>query len=431
MNRQGFLYVTSLGLVALLAIACASLLIRSSSELSLSEYTERQLVAFHLAEAGVDQAARNLRTPTDLTDDVTAGTLPTGSFTIDAPPQSLGNSLWKITAHGRSIKDASHTRDVEAVFQLTPQSVFQFALFGDQNINVSGSGNTDSYTSNLYLKDANGNYILDGDGKKIPVPYGGCLISPCPGSNPPINVSKNGDIGTNSKAPGGVTLTGSIFIDGQVAVGPGVADPTSVVTGYNPAFISGDPKVASQSNVFPMLDVTVPAGLTCNDYTVQGNKTVTLAPGTYCYHDLTIQGGGTLTSGTSSGPVTIYLTGALIAKGNSIVGYANDPKRGGNESQFDYAKDVGNPTAMAFLMSSTGEATLEEGTLTGSTEFYGLLYGPKATIKISGNAKVFGSIIAKTVNLTGSAEIHYDGAMTHLYVSNLYATKMISWRDLN
>ena len=289
MRREGFIYVAALGVVALLAIACASLLIRSSTEVLLSEYTERQLAAFHLAEAGVDQAARNLRTPTDLTDDVTAGTLPTGSFTIDVPPQSLGNSLWKVTAHGSSVKDPAHIRDLEAVFELAPESVFRFALFGDTKLNVSGSGNADSYDSRLGA-------------------YNACL-SGCGGSTPVMNVGKDGDIGTNATTSGGVALSGSIFIDGQVAVGPSVADPSSVVTGYNPAFISGNPKVISQSEVFPMPDVTVPAGLICNDYTVQGNKTVTLAPGTYCYQDLTIQGGGTL---TSSGSVTVYLTLSLI-----------------------------------------------------------------------------------------------------------------------
>lgn len=391
MGRKGFLYVTALGVVTLLAIACASLLIRSSTELLLSEHTEYQMAALHLAEGGVDQAAHNLRTPTDLTDDVTAGTLPTGSFTIDVPPQSLGNSLWRVAAHGRSIKDASHTRDVEAVFRLTPESLFQYALFGDATLNVSGNGNVDSYDSRLGAYDA-------------------CL-SGCGGSTPVMNAGNDGDVGTNATTAGGANLSGSIFIDGQVAVGPGVADPTSVVTGYDPAFISGDPKVTSQSDVFPMPDVTIPAGLICDDYTVQGNKTVTLTPGTYCYHDLTIQGGGTL---TSSGSVTVYLTGALVAKGDSTVGVAT------------------NPTEMVVLMSSTGQASLEEGTLTGSTEFYGALYGPKATLNISGNAKVFGSIVAKTVNLTGSAEIHYDEAMTDLSnVSNLYTTKMISWRDLN
>jgi len=154
----------------------------------------------------------------------------------------------------------------------------------------------------------------------------------------------------------------------------------------------------------------VPSGLTCSDYTVGGNSTITLAPGTYCYSSLTLQGGGTL---TASGPVTIYLTGALVAKGNSSVGVVSDP------------------TKMMFLMASGGAATLEQGTITGSTNFYGGLYGPDATINITGNAAVYGSIVANRVNLTGSAEIHYDQALTNnTQVSNLYKTSLKYWRKL-
>jgi len=91
-----------------------------------------------------------------------------------------------------------------------------------------------------------------------------------------------------------------------------------------------------------------------------------------------------------------------------------------------------DPTKMLIQMSPASTATLEQGTITGSTEFYGAIYGPSATMNIQGNAKVFGSIIAKTVNLTGSAEIHYDTALaSNGTVSNSFTTKIVEWRSLN
>jgi hypothetical protein len=225
-------------------------------------------------------------------------------------------------------------------------------------------------------------------------------------------------VGTNAITPGGITVSGSIFIEGQVAVGPNVPDPTSVVTGYTPAFITGNPKVVSQSSAFPMPPVTVPAGLTCSDLTIQGNTTTTLSPtggplgnGTYCYGNLTLSGGSTL---TASGSVTVYLTGQLVASGNSTVGVPTTPKN------------------MLFLMDSTAGASLQDGTISGSTKFYGAVYGPPATIPISGNADVYGSIIGKQINVTGSATVHYDEGLTDLTtVSNIYQRTVVSWRDLN
>ena len=44
---------------------------------------------------------------------------------------------------------------------------------------------------------------------------------------------------------------------------------------------------------------------------------------------------------------------------------------------------------------------------------------------------MFGSIIAKTVNESGNAEIHYDQALsTNTDVPSMYKTSIISWRDL-
>ena len=394
MNRRGIIYLMSLGIVFFLTVLSASLLVRGISETQLSERSRSQHAAFQLADAAVDMAAINLRTA-DVTDDVLSHTLPTGTSSVVSVTQ-LGAQLQRVAVRGVS---GSEQRNVEAVVQLIPQSIFQFALFGDQTVNVSGNAITDSYNSSL------GPYDNDP-------------------SSPGYNAAHNGDIGTNATTAGGVAVSGSIFVDGQVAVGSNVADPTSVVTGYDPAFITGgtDPPsdtqdVVSQGTPFPMPAVTVPAGLNCPNETITSSTTTTLSPtggqngdGVYCYHNLTVQGNATL---TASGEVTVYLTGRLIARGDSTVGVLSDPRQ------------------MTFLMDSFAQATLEQGTITGSTQLAGSLYGPQATIDIQGNAEVFGSIIAKTVNLTGSAIIHYDEALsTDNNVSNLFQTRIVSWREL-
>lgn len=396
-NQRGFVYALALLVVFFLTLLGTSILIRSVSEVESSERFGYQSAALHIADAGVDQAARNLRTPTDLTDDITTDTLPTGTFTLDTPV-SLGAQTWKVVSHGASVQEPTRNRNIEAVFSLTPQSVFQYALFADLALTAGGSANTDSYDSRLGA-------------------YGACL-SNCGGGSPVNNVGRNGDVGTNGTTAGSVAVSGSLFVDGQIAVGPGVTNPTSIVTGYDPAMITGGTSppsdtqdVVAQSSTFPMPNVTVPEGLTCSDRVVNGNETVTLTAGTYCYHDLTIKGNGTL---TASGSAKIYLTGSLSAQGNSAVGVPSDP------------------TKMVFLMTSTSEATIEEGTITGSNKFYGAIYGPQATINITGNAEVYGAIIADRVNLMGSAVIHYDEAVSTLTdVSNLYQTSVVYWQELD
>lgn len=378
MHQRGYVFVVSLAIAVVLSVFCGSLLIRSVSELGHSTRSSSQSAAIHLAEAAVDRAMNNLHYGT--TANIASTPLSPGTYWAEVT--QIGSLRHQVVAHGLS---SGEQRNIEATIALTPESVFQYALFGNQQVNVSGNATTDSYDSRL-----------------------GSYASQTP--------THDGDVGTNSTSAGGVSVGGSIFVDGQVVVGPNVSNPSSLVTGYDPAFITGGTSpptdtqdVVSVSATFPLPPVVVPPELSCNDFTVQGSTTQVLSPGTYCYRNLTIQGNGTL---TATGEVTVYVTGQLTAQGNSVVGVVNDP------------------TQMLFMMSATAEATLEQ-TISGNNAFYGAIYGPQATFEIQGNAIIYGSVIARQVNVSGSAEIHYDKAMTTIdEVSNLYKTSLVSWREL-
>jgi len=379
----------SLCVVVIFTALGTAFLTRSLGENLIGHRSAARQAAFYLAEGGLDQASVNLRTLDDVTDDVLTNTLPTGTFHISNPPASLGNGRWQIFSDGDS--QGEHAR-LEAIFELTPQSLFQFAMFGDQGVTVNGNVQTDSYNSQLG-------------------PYNSNPASPT------YNQSQHGDVGTSSTTSGSIDLGSSVLIKGQLTVGPNVADPQSVVTGFDPSLVTANPKVVSATLPYPMPVVAVPFGLLCPDLTVSSQQTVTLSPaggmlnnGTYCYRDLEVKGGGTL---TASGPVAVYLTYQLTLRGNATVGVPSTPSN------------------MLFLMAPTSDAVLQPEVLTGSSVFYGAIYGPEATIRIQGNASVFGSVIAKDVYTTGSASIHYDQALSQFNkVTNLYQRRLISWRHL-
>ena len=90
-----------------------------------------------------------------------------------------------------------------------------------------------------------------------------------------------------------------------------------------------------------------------------------------------------------------------------------------------------DPTQLSVLMTPTGDATLEQGTLTGSTGFFGSLYGPNSEINITGNADILGSVIAQVINVTGSATIHYDEALGNSNnMTNTFRIVRLAWREL-
>ncbi|MDP3702973.1 MAG: hypothetical protein Q8R78_01075 [Candidatus Omnitrophota bacterium] len=372
-NQSAFLLITILVmLVAMVAVGAASLT-RSATELQGSTRFTTSHRAFHLAEASVDAAIVNFQG--GQLDGLVLSTLSSGSYWATVHPQ--GGLVYLVNGHGLQ---GLEQRDVEAVVRLTPRSIFQYGLFGGDQVIISGQAITDSFDSSQ-------------------------------GAYDPGTAGAEGDLGTNSVVTGGITISGSIAINGQVAVGPGVADPGSVVAiSGGTALITGSPPVESQSTTMALPQVTVPEGLTCEDMVVTGQTTL-LLPSVlvhHCFHDLTVSGGGML---TADGPVKVYVTGAFTASGNTVIGIPSDP------------------TAMLLFLVSNEQATFE-GSLTGSTEFYGGMYAPSATIAITSNAQVFGSVVARTVDVSGDAQVHYDHALGNLTEPiGIYDTDLLSWRE--
>jgi hypothetical protein len=390
-------YIMSLGITSFLLAAGATLLMRGLAETGVSQRARDQHLAFQMAEAGIDRSLFDLETPS-VADDILTDTLATMNSDFSITSSVPSGDLVIVQSRGtvRPIgTPGSEIRDVEAVIERTPESVFQFALFGSELVNIGGSTITDSYDSSLGL-------------------YG----SQTPGDE--------GDVGTNATTNDGlttgITVEGTtLVVNGQMVVGPEVTDFTDVVQGnVNDDFITGDPPYVSQPREFPMPDdLTAPPPGCETVIPPKDGNTITLQTGVdYCpIGDLTINGGERF---TANGPVKIYLAGTLIVTGNAQIGVET------------------NPSYMAFLIASSGGATFE-GTLTGSSEFWGTMYGPHATISISGNADIYGSIIAENVDLSGEAQIHYDESLGNCDVptpppscdiSNLFSTEVVAWRDL-
>lgn len=364
-NHGGFLLVTCLGVVVFLTLGGTSLLVNGITESRLSTRLYNRSNALELAEAGLSQASLNLYT-SEVTDDVMLGTLSSGSFQVETQQAVPGfSSLYEVQAKGTSQLE---NRQLRAYYQLEQKSVFQYALFGDKGVELSGNLQTDSYDSRLGLYDDD-------------------------------TANHNGDIGTNSTAAGGIDMSaissgGPPPIDGQLFTGPGVADPEAWIMGFDASRVTGgtDPPsdgsdVGAMPAIIPMVPVTVPNGLTCIDAT---NPVPPPAPGNYCYHNLTLNSN---TTWIPNGPVKIYLTGTLTITGTSDVGVESDP------------------TQMIFYMTADSIGTIT-GSLLGTSKFYGAIYAPEATVVVGGNTEIFGAVSAEDIHATGSAKVHYDEAFS-------------------
>jgi hypothetical protein len=362
MNNRGVALILSFILIAVLTVLGAASLSRSISESRIARRYSESTQAFWLAEAGINRGIFELRKNYDWTG------ISEDKYFVTV--EDLGNFRKKIISKGcvPNITSSRITRVLEVIVEKSVLPLW-WAIFGDQEIKISGSAVIDSYDS------SKGRYI-----------------------GTPID--KDGDVGTNSIVNKSVKLTGSVIIYGDVIVGPG-GDPSKVISASGSVIIDGQRLAADTVTTLP--NVQVAPGLTnLGDLRLEGSRNLSLPAGSYWYSSIKISGSSSL---STSGDVTIYVDDKVEFSGSSVVGGDNQP-----------------PKLTIIVLGD------EDVRFTGNNTFYGSLYAPRSEIKISGSVEAFGAVIGKEMDISGSVRFHYDKALNPTGTRQA-TVKVISWKD--
>ncbi|MBI4863310.1 MAG: VWA domain-containing protein [Candidatus Riflebacteria bacterium] len=195
-----------------------------------------------------------------------------------------------------------------------------------------------------------------------------------------VTLGGTSDIHGDVMAGGTLSKTGSNDVKGTVTTMASVEIPVVTL----PAINLGDLATSNDN-----------AGLVPNDYLDEATPpnckmdrtdTVTMASGVYCFHDLEISGSIDV---VPQGPVMVFVTGALSFSGTANI------NRGGLPANL--------------VIYCTGTDPAEMG---GSVEFTGAIYAPSTAVKLSGSVDVFGAIVARTLEISGTADVHLDRSLT-------------------
>jgi Flp pilus assembly protein TadG len=202
------------------------------------------------------------------------------------------------------------------------------------------------------------------------------------------NIASNGDI----------TLSGSTLIKGHARPGPGrtVYGAAGRVTG------STAPLPSALS--YPAADPS-PYGMTNNNnvncpseyytagslnFAVGSGKSCTLPGGTYYFSTFDVYGTVTFT-----GPATVYCFNQ-VRVGGTVNTYANLPK---NLRIFTVTQPTTGADPAGIL-------------LTSSSSLCASIYAPLSPLTMSGNGDFYGSVVAKSIDMTGTSAIYYDLALS-------------------
>jgi hypothetical protein len=251
-----------------------------------------------------------------------------------------------------------------------------FGLIGLDRVSV---GSTQAFVDSF--DSANGPY---GDGNKGDAAI---LIS-----NGTVSVEGSKVYGDVRSTASSVTLKSSSVVTGDVVAGADITNGGTIKGSAVPN--SPSPPVTAEpvAPCLPFSPANSIGGMFTydaakGDLTVDGNGSATLAAGSYCFHNLKLAAGGKL---TASGPVTIRLTGKLSAAGNSS------------------ADAGGVPSNLRILSSYSGDGGV---TLSGTANLHMTIYAPQAGVSLTGKPQLYGSVLGKTLSLTGNPSLHFDSRL--------------------
>ncbi|MBN2321968.1 MAG: pilus assembly PilX N-terminal domain-containing protein [Acidobacteria bacterium] len=248
---------------------------------------------------------------------------------------------------------------IEAVIENSGNALFDRALWGIDGVDLGGTVRVDSYDPEI------GHY------------------------DPITNAGSEGHVGSNAS----VSAVGTVDIMGDLAYGP-----TGSFSGGPNITVAGDILQLPQERIFPPIpNFTIPAG---SPDLKPKNTTITINPGTYGTIDIMNNGILELNPGVYyidslqqaalgalkiSGDTTIYVKSGLDLSGQGVI------------------NPMGDPTELTIYYDGVSEAKF-----TGGSSAYMEVYAPEAPVTLTGNADFFGSFIGKTLELTGTPEVHFS-----------------------
>jgi hypothetical protein len=236
------------------------------------------------------------------------------------------------------------------------------ALSSRSSIDMKGVVSTDSYdasagTYNPSAPGGDGDVIAEGA-----ITLGGSAYV-------------NGDAKSASVSlSGNATVTGTTSPLRRPLDLPSVDATAASVTNNN----AGLPLVKKGKNLISPLDAQ-------RNFSLTGGVNYQIPPGTYYFNNFSLGGQSTL---SVSGPTIIYLTGNFDSSGGDVI----------NSTQI--------PNNLRIFMTG-GTAKVNAG-----VDWYGLLYAPDTEVSINGNADIFGAVVGRVLETSGTADIHFDLSLT-------------------
>ena len=396
-HERGAVLILALLISVVMAILAVPYMAKLSGRYKTTERAYDSLAAEYLAEAGIERAIWELnygsisswggsssqRTLTMTNVQASNGAV-IGSISIIV--NDPGGAAPVIETTGSVVHTGSATINKTIRVSLSqPAGVYNFAIFGSEWAWAHGSAILDSYDSSLGV-------------------YGGG------------NVASHATVGCNTT--GGdkkiwIEQTAKVYGDCKCGY---QTDPNTMIWVDPTALVTGTKTALSSAKVFA--PAIAPTGLTNKgNYKVNDNTTLNLSTSGK-YGTLELGNRATL---NITGDVTLHVTTKLKTGDAATINVAAGAKltvvldhsggRGGvlemnNSTIINTASLKPSDLSIVGTSACTGDLNFKS-----QSNFYGNVYVPSGNLKFENTPQVFGSVIAKQIELKGTTKFHYDEAL--------------------
>ena len=301
------------------------------------------------------------------------------------------------------------SRRIEAIVR--PVSAFDEAVMSVGVVDLTNQNIViDSYDSRDSTKSTNGLYDPAKRQENGDIATDGQLIEAG-------NAQIYGDVATNAgTVSGAANITGverTDFYQEPIPVGA----PSWNATNASVTTVTGTTTITAGSNQGSAASRYVLTGIS-----LSGSKTLTIAGdpnGTQTYVEIYVTGDISV-SGTSQIVIepgvtaTIYFAGNVDISGNGVLNSNNQP----------------GDLMLYGIQPPTNSS--EHVSIGGNSQITASIYAPGHDVTVNGsgtNGHVYGSIVGKTVTMTGVSNLHYDERLGSAGMINNY--KIVSWFEDN
>jgi hypothetical protein len=388
--------------VAMLSLALITL---SSSAASAQRRSREERGALYVAEAGIADALCTFECG--------------GSGNLGREDQRVdfgGSSYWVETTNNgdgtfsivsTGIEGHGGSR-VELVVEPSKESFHRWAAFGNEGLTMNTAVKVDSYDS------TEGSYSDQCDD----TPGGSGLAA------------SNGSTGSNAD----ITLAGSVQVAGDCR--PGVDGTLTIL---DTATVGGS--TTPLDAPVEMTDIDVPDIATSGPLDIPDGESASIGPGDLHYDHLSAGTGATL---LVTGPATIVFDSfELMAQSGITVDAEDGPVEFIVKDDFEVLGDTkitsttSRPADVSIKLLSDNVADgyddddmdlLEFG---AGAQIYGTLYAPKAHVAVHSSFELFGSLVARQVELDNTAALHFDEDLLKSTETGHGSYSTICWRELS